>query len=156
MICNIYILDSSELALRVLLLSLMTITVVLIWLFILREFFYAYRHVEKIQLFIPKFLIKHNIISLEDWELTDREKNQSEDLIEATREWIYRHDQAEYDQLKSHLADNFHIYPYPAKVNPWTTSLFQRVNAIRRLDSTSSANSSELVLGQEDSKIGNP
>jgi hypothetical protein len=59
---------------------------------------------------IPPVFLKYGIISLEDWELTDTEKEYSEELLKAMRKWMYQHTENEKNQLIHLLSDNFEIF----------------------------------------------
>jgi hypothetical protein len=52
----------------------MTFVMVLSSFCVIREFFYAYRKRPEVRRLIPKILLRYDIISLEDWELSDADR----------------------------------------------------------------------------------
>ena len=92
------------------LMCVIAIALVLIVLFVIREFVYGFRHHKLVQKFLPHKLIEYGVISLEEWELTDTEKEYSEEVLQAVKEWMYRHTESEKNQLIVTLAENFDVF----------------------------------------------
>ncbi len=58
-------------------------SILLMVLFVVREFAFGYRHKPWIRSIIPKSFEKYQMISFEDWELTDTEKRYNQQVLEV-------------------------------------------------------------------------
>lgn len=85
---------------------------------VIRELFYAYRKNPEVRKMIPEFLLRHDIISLEDWELSDADRPLNRDLMRALKMWLYTHSPQETDELVYNLAHNYNLTPVDKSDTP--------------------------------------
>ena len=111
---------------RQILVVLFAITLVIVVLFIIQEFFYAYRHNSRVQKYVPHWMIAFGIISFQEWELADTEQKYSEEFLEGIRYWMYNHSSKENEEMMNLFYNRYGVNPIVKEAKP---SFLQRLSS---------------------------